>query len=723
VDTTKEELFEPKDVKLLLNKFLEADKILTQTLTTTTTYDDKILSSTKEVIESEVQNTLSSIEIDEINRGDLSVRLSLLKKRGIKTFFDVYKYHNANKLTKIKGLSDYSLYKIKQKVFSSAKEIRDNTVPRISIDNKTKQYTALVRALFLYINSEIFVKTGVEIYKECHQAIQTNAHLINKMTNKLSWFFTTRKNKKFALEAYNQLLKFQNQGLIENITYITSSIYQLETTSNNDVWEDFAKKPAKYFAVLEQLNGFKIKQSSIINNISEDLANQINSYHLTLNGLKCTLRSYQEFGVKYILHQERVLLGDEMGLGKTVQAIAAMVDLRNNDHNRFIVVCPASVLINWCREIELHSDLLPIRLHGDDRDLLFEEWKQNGGVAVTTYETLSKFDFTEVNDISMLVADEAHYVKNPRALRTKTLMKIVETAKRVLFMTGTALENNVEEMYFLINKLQPAVAKSISNLKHLTAAPMFRQKISPVYFRRTREDVLKELPDLIESQEWCEMTQEESEQYYENTMSRNFMAMRQVSWQGDISKSSKAQRLLEIYQKAKDEKRKVIVFSFFLNTIKQVKELIGDNCYGPIDGSVSPEDRLAIIDEFTKAPDGSVLVAQVQAGGTGLNIQAASFVVLCEPQLKPSTENQAISRTYRMGQVRNVMFFRLLCEKSVDERIMEILNAKQDIFDRFADRSAMGEQSIQISEQMQSNIIEKEIERLQLTKQKTAKGE
>ena len=150
--------------------------------------------------------------------------------------------------------------------------------------------------------------------------------------------------------------------------------------------------------------------------------------------------------------------------------------------------------------------------------------------------------------------------------------------------------------------------------------------------------------------------------------------------------------------------------------MEKVQTLLGKSCIGLITGAVSPDKRQEIVDKFTKSPDGSVLVAQIQAGGTGLNIQTASMVVLCEPQLKPSIENQAISRTYRMGQVRNVLVYRLLCDESVDERIMEILENKQNIFDNFADKSVMGKHSIEITENATKKIIEKEKERLAKSK-------
>ena len=139
---------------------------------------------------------------------------------------------------------------------------------------------------------------------------------------------------------------------------------------------------------------------------------------------------------------------------------------------------------------------------------------------------------------------------------------------------------------------------------------------------------------------------------------------------------------------------------------------LGDRCIGPITGAITPEKRQELVDEFTAAEAGKVLVAQIQAGGTGLNIQAASVVVLCEPQLKPSIENQAISRAYRMGQVRNVLVYRLLCEDTVDEQIVKMLEEKQRIFDSFADESVAAKESLEVDEKTQKAIMEMEQERV-----------
>jgi SNF2 family DNA or RNA helicase len=134
----------------------------------------------------------------------------------------------------------------------------------------------------------------------------------------------------------------------------------------------------------------------------------------------------------------------------------------------------------------------------------------------------------------------------------------------------------------------------------------------------------------------------------------------------------------------------------------------------PINGSVPPRRRQEIIDQFDKAPAGSVLVCQIQSGGTGLNIQTASVVIICEPQFKPSIENQAISRAYRMGQTRNVLVYRLLCVNSVDEKIMDMLEEKQAIFDAFADKSeaAAAHENLMLDDKNFGEIINEEIERI-----------
>ena len=199
------------------------------------------------------------------------------------------------------------------------------------------------------------------------------------------------------------------------------------------------------------------------------------------------------------------------------------------------------------------------------------------------------------------------------------------------------------------------------------------------------------------------------------------MTLRRVSWDTeDLSKSCKATRMKEIVEEATDDGRKILVFSFFRETIDRLYDFLGSRCLPPITGSLAPQHRQEIIDEFDKAPAGAVLLAQIQAGGTGLNIQSASVVIMCEPQMKPSLENQAISRAYRMGQARNVLVYRLLCDESIDERIIDMLAAKQAEFDAFADDSvsaaATARKDVELDDMSVKKMVSDEIERINAKK-------
>ena len=444
----------------------------------------------------------------------------------------------------------------------------------------------------------------------------------------------------------------------------------------------------------------------------EDLGEEIEAVSLYPQGLKAELRNYQEWGVKYILHQEKVLLGDEMGLGKTVQAIAAMVSLSNTGETHFIVVCPAAVLINWIKEVEKFSTLKTYKVHGKDGEDAWVNWRRYGGVAVTTYETTARLVLDDKADVGLMVVDEAHYIKNKETRRSVNVRELAARAERLLFMTGTALENRVDEMVSLIEALNPDLAKEIQNMSSMRHAPEFKRKVATCYLRRKREQVAGELPDLIEKEDWIQLNEVEKAIYTETLLAHNIADVRRVSWNvPDITASGKAQRLLEIVEMAKDEDRKVIVFTFFKTIAESVAAILGEKCVGIIDGSTSPESRQKSVDALNAAPGGSVLVAQIVAGGTGLNIQAASVVILCEPQYKPSLENQAISRAYRMGQSRSVLVHRLLADDTFDERLLEIVKSKQKIFDAFADESAAAEK-MDVDEAALSDLIQEEINRI-----------
>ena len=684
------------------------------------TYKSDIESSVGEIISDKLMDRLKKISVEEVNRNKEGIRVKKLMEFGYNTIYDIAKATEKD-LEDIQGIGKTSAVLIKKNAETIAEQIRSGIKIKLNADDESDGMKNLIRGLYRYKGSFGYCEECKNLISDNFKVIDSALTDIKSARNGFVWFFTSKQKKHNAENAYEILDNYLNNGYSVNVVRLSSDINRIKDSATEEIYDDFSRNVIDYLNVLESIVPFVVENEDTSYGLPEGIAKAVNEYEFDSVGLKCTLRRYQELGVKYILHQKKVLLGDEMGLGKTIQAIAAMVSLHNSGATHFIVVCPAGLLTNWCREIAKHSSLEFIKVHGNNKKRDFDLWVKNGGVAVTTYETTSFFEMNEDFNVSLIVVDEAHYIKNPKAKRTKNVKEMCKHSERLLFMTGTALENRVAEMVELINILNPEIANLINGMSLLRFAPEFREKIAPVYYRRRREDVLQELPELIENQEWCELLPEEEVIYESSVLEKKFMEARRVSWNvDDISKSSKANRMLELIYEAADDGRKVLIFSFFLDTLDKIRNLLGSRCVGVINGSVPSDKRQKLIDDFNRAPFGTVLLSQIQSGGTGLNIQAASVVILCEPQLKPSVENQAIARAYRMGQSRNVLVHRLLCADTVDERILEMLYTKQMIFDSFADESTAATESAEIDKQTMDNIISQEIERIK-NKQNTDK--
>lgn len=704
--------FDSRDAKRLITKHRELLEELRRAEKTFNGLRAAVKETTDALVAQEVMRVLKDIPVEELNRDRRGFRVKSLRDNGYQSIADIMGA-SVHSLASISGISDEAAYSIKKTAEKIVSATRQSVKIKLSEDNKTPAATQAVLAISKYRSGGQYGAEVKKLIKNCGREIEYAIEDLQTAAGGLKWMFSSKLKKQKAIDAYESLSELLQGAYFSKATEILAALENVEAETGSAAWADFSENSIRFFNTLEDINPGILGTDDAVYGLPEELARKIQEQGFFPDGLLCELRRYQEWGVKYVLHQERVLLGDEMGLGKTIQAIATMVSLRNTGATHFVVVCPASVLTNWCREIRKMSRLSVTKVHGADRAEALQSWIKTGGVAVTTYETTGFFKLDAGFKFSLLVVDEAHYVKNPEAQRTKNVTNLSDHTERLLFMTGTALENKVDEMISLIKILQPTVASSVRGMEFLSSAPEFRSKVAPVYYRRKREDVLKELPDLIENMEWCTMTSVEEAVYEDAVLNKGFAAARRVSWNvDDLKDSSKAMRMKEIIEEAEDDGRKVIVFSFFLDTIKKITEMLGKRCYGPINGSVTPQRRQDIIDDFDKAPAGSVLAAQIQAGGTGLNIQSASVVILCEPQFKPSTENQAISRAYRMGQTRNVLVYRLLCEDTVDERITALLESKQEIFDAFADKSEAANESRELDEKDFGNIIKEEIDRI-----------
>jgi superfamily II DNA or RNA helicase len=594
-----------------------------------------------------------------------------------------------------------------RRVMAAAAQMRESvagsTRVRIDPDARTPGQTALIAALRRYERSRSALK-GPDLSPLASKIGRLLDPAARAASQPRMLFTFSGQKKQEARDALTELSAILNSKPAAMARKrLSRAEAELEKAGKDQraarLWNDYLARPVAYNGLLIDVAELDPEREASQGFLPADIVERVRVLPLDRSLLKTQLRGYQAFGAKFALVQERVILGDEMGLGKTIQSLAAMCHLTAKGATHFLVVCPASVVINWTREVERHTLLEARRLHqpGAKRQAAEQEWAAKGGVAITTFEALRAMPLDLDVSPAMIVVDEAHYAKNPNALRTQAVSEWAGRSRRALFLTGTPMENRVAEFRVLVGHLRPELAENLDIADEELDGTKFREQVAPVYLRRNQEDVLSELPDRLETQEWVALEGAAMRGYREAVVEGNFMAMRRAAFEpGTVKGSPKLRRLVEIVSEAADGGRKVIVFSYFRDVLETVAEVLagrdgvpGMTVIGPLTGGIPPAERQAMVDELTNAPGPAVLVSQIQAGGVGLNIQAASVVIIAEPQLTPTMEEQAIARAHRMGQVRPVDVHRLLCEDSVDQRILELLAGKREAFDEYARRSDM----------------------------------
>ena len=695
----KEIRYEREQLKMLQNQLLS---LRTQEKKNIQSIHDRC----QEIIMDKVENEIRQIPITDLTKSFARLPLQALYANHITTMYDLLKY-NHRQLEALDGIGEETADKLMLALHRSTAAIKSQIHYRIDLERLSDRDRKIMQEIYFYrYTKDNFSKLNT-IYQETEHGIQEAYDNSGLIQNFIGWIFSGRKKKEKFLKAVEDVKYFNQSSYAETIRQFYDNCSALKEVNFETILQDYKENAIQYYTVIEKFADIEIKDD-IDEDIDISLLKQIQATPLFLESFHTELRHYQEFGTKYILHQKRVLLGDEMGLGKTIQAIATMHHLHHEGHRYFLVICPASVLLNWKREVNKLTDMQAYILHGESFGD-YENWKIDGGIAIINYEGLDKIIFDKDFPLDMVVVDEAHFVKNKDAQRTRHTIRIIEQAEYALYMTGTAIENNVDEMCYLIECLNPSVANEIKGMKYLAKADLFRKKIAPVYLRRKRADVLMELPELTIHDEWCMMNDEEINSYRKAVESGNFMAMRRVSW--NSLNSTKAERMVELCLQALSERRKVVIFSYFLDTLSFVSDLLLGKALPVISGKLSLEKRQDILCQFEE-PIARVLPIQIHAGGIGLNIQTAEIVILCEPQLKPSDEMQAISRIYRMGQVHHVFVYRLLSADTIDETLVKRLHDKQNIFDQFADESEISEQLEQFEETDIQVLIQNERKKL-----------
>jgi len=506
----------------------------------------------------------------------------------------------------------------------------------------------------------------------------------------------------FSLGSQSDLARATNQ-LAAEFRWVNAEARNLSdyaerlTIDFAETWKRYAGNAATFIALLESVLPARVVAKGALagpdmrGGLPAEIADAVEATQVDLRLLTANLRRYQQFGTQYIVCQKRVLLGDDMGLGKTIQVLAAMCHLATQGKKHFFVVAPNSVLINWEREVKKHTKLNPIVVHGFDRDDELEQWQREGGVAITTYTTLGRL-VDKITAIDLLAVDEAHSVKNPETQRTQSVVRLCAQTEHVVFMSGTALENRLSELQFLVTTVQPKVSPEVASLlKQVRPVPAeVRTQLAPVYLRRIQADVLTELPDLTETDEIIPLEPADVEAYrmsQDNLMHKRLAATIGAGGQ----QSAKFDRLRELLEGYKEDGRKIAVFSFFRQVLDDVSTVVG-GC-PQIHGSISAEERQLVLDRFAAKEGFGVLALQIEAGGVGINLQCAQVVILMEPQFKPSTERQAIARVRRMGQTRKVNAHRLIAKGTIDEALVLLIERKKQVFEDYAQHSAVKDAS------------------------------
>jgi superfamily II DNA or RNA helicase len=668
-----------------------------------------------------VRGRLTGIPVDRL-RDVTGARLPAgrLAEAGYRTVADLVDV-DAEKLRQIPGIGAVGAERTVEAVRRIAEAAEQSTGVTADMDLRGPDAAALLSSLYRARVADRVLEKVREPAARLGGAISGLAASARPLGGRVRRIFLRRDRRAEAQQAYTELDgMLADPRTVRDLERIEAAALRLRAkpprpaTARND----FEKHSADYFSTLSRIVGDHERPGAARGFLADDLAGRIADQQLDETHLRVSLRAYQAFGARFALAQRRVVLGDEMGCGKTVEAIAALAHLRAEGARHFLVVCPASVLVNWMREVASHSSLRAHRLHGAQREAGVRAWVRGGGVGVTTFEALQGLEVPPEQTVSMLVVDEAHYVKNPDTMRSAAVRAWTDRVQRVLFLTGTPMENRVEEFRNLVGYLQPELVGEIGEIDAVAGSEAFRRAVGPAYLRRNQEDVLSELPEMVQVDEWCEFGLEDEAAYREAVAARNFMAMRRAAYaSGDPAGSAKLRRLVEIVDEAESNGRKVVVFSYFRDVLDLVCETLGERAVGPLTGGVPPARRQEMVDGFSAAKRHAVLASQIQAGGVGLNMQAASVVILCEPQVKPTLETQAIARAHRMGQIRRVQVHRLLATDSVDQRMLEILESKKELFDAFARRSNTAEtmpESIEIGPNVARSVIAAERERLGL---------
>lgn len=441
--------------------------------------------------------------------------------------------------------------------------------------------------------------------------------------------------------------------------------------------------------------------------------------------LTATLRHYQEAGLAWLwfLHRHGLsgILADDMGLGKTVQALALLQKVKNEEGQKAsLVVAPTSVLVNWEREVERFTPKLrAVVWHGQGRRERSDQLK-DADLVLTSY-ALVRRDVQELSQVGFryVVLDEAQNIKNADSA-TAQACKAIPCEQR-LALTGTPLENRLSELWSIFDFLMPGFLggadtfhdryeQPIQVVGDLAVRERLRRRIHPFVLRRLKTEVAKDLPPKTETVAWCEMDggqaalyrevlEESRRKVYESIDKVGFgrsrvsilaalMRLRQVCCDPRLLKlppgtllppSAKLERFGALVNELVGEGHRALVFSQFTEMLELLKTQADEAKVGYLYLDGRTKDRMARVDAFNDPSGPPVFFISLKAGGTGLNLTAADYVIHYDPWWNPAVEDQATDRTHRIGQTKAVISYKLITKGTVEEKILALQQRKREL--------------------------------------------
>lgn len=431
-------------------------------------------------------------------------------------------------------------------------------------------------------------------------------------------------------------------------------------------------------------------------------------------GFQGTLREYQRTGLGWLQGLRDLGLGgclaDDMGLGKTVQVLALLASGRGSACGPSLVVAPKSLVFNWEAEARRFVPGLRVRTHvGTGRARQGTDFA-GADLFLTTYGTLRQdVELLATVAFDYVILDESQAIKNADTTTAKCARAL--RARQRLAMTGTPVENRIQDLFSQFEFLNPGLFGDGRFLNRVTGngslsaadAAAIGRALRPLILRRTKAQVVKELPPKTEQTLFCELGEEQRREYdrlrdfYRQRMAGDtktgqmdvleaLLRLRQVACHaglvspvGDAIPSAKLDLLLEELETLREEGRKALVFSQFTTLLRRVEAELQSRgigyCY--LDGGT--RDRGEVVRLFQEDPAVGVFLISLKAGGVGLNLTAADTVFLLDPWWNPAAEAQAIDRTYRIGQDQPVFAYRLIAQDTVEEKVLALQSRKREL--------------------------------------------